>query len=71
MNLTAPAPVTPNDVTGELISLLEFIQKIRNKGTAQSNSDRRRTQALDKVFDEAEQTIHDLLQSIKEKGEVM
>jgi len=71
MNLTAPAPVTPNDVTGELNSLLEFIQKIRNKGTAQSNSDRRRTQALDKVFDEAEQTIHDLLQSIEEKGEVM
>jgi cytochrome c556 len=71
MNLTAPAPVTPNDVTGELNSLLEFIQKIRNKGTPLAHSDRRKQQALDQVFDEAEQTIHDLLKSIEEKGEVM
>ncbi len=71
MNLTAPAPVTPNDVTGELNSLLEFIQKIRNKGTPLAHSDRRKQQALDQVFDEAEQTIVDLLKSIEEKGEVM
>ncbi len=71
MSLTAPAPITPNDVTGELNSLLEFIQKIRNKGTPLAHSDRRKQQALDKVFDEAEETIHDLLASIEQKGEVI
>lgn len=71
MSLTAPAPVTPNDVTGELNSLLEFIQKIRNKGTPLAHSDRRKQEALDKVFDEAEETIQDLLASIEQKGEVI
>jgi len=71
MSLTAPAPVTPNDVTGELNSLLEFIQKIRNKGTPLAQSDRRKQEALDKVFDEAEETIQDLLTSIEQKGEVI
>ena len=71
MSLTAPAPVTPNDVTGELNSLLEFIQKIRNKGTPLAHSDRRKQEALDKVFDEAEETIQDLLTSIEQKGEVI
>ena len=47
MSLTAPAPITPNDVTGELNSLLEFIQKIRNKGTPLAHSDRRKQEALD------------------------
>lgn len=71
MSLTAPAPITPNDVTGELNSLLEFIQKIRNKGTPLAHSDRRKQEALDKVFDEAEETIQDLLASIEQKGEVI
>ena len=71
MSLTAPAPITPNDVTGELNSLLEFIQKIRNKGTPLAHSDRRKQQALDKVFDEAEETIQQLLASIEQKGEVI
>ena len=71
MSLTAPVPVTPTDVTGELNSMLELLQRIRGRGTAQSNSDRRKQEALDQVFEEAEDAIQELLQSIEQKGEVM
>jgi uncharacterized protein YcaQ len=71
MNLAAPAPVTPNDVTGELNSMLEFIQKLRKRPTALADSDRRKQEQLDKIFDEIEAEIQDLLDSIEEKGELM
>jgi hypothetical protein len=71
MNLTAPAPVTPNDVTGELNSILEFIQKIRNKPTPLAASDRRKQAAVDKVFGQAEDEIQELLSSIDKKGELI
>ncbi|MCH1541412.1 MAG: hypothetical protein L7S56_08310 [Candidatus Poseidonia sp.] len=71
MNLTAPAPVTPNDVTGELNSMLEFIQKLRNRSTPLANSDRQKQAELDKIFDEAEQEIRSLLRDIEEKGRVI
>jgi len=71
MSLTAPVPITPTDVTGELNSMLELLQRIRGRGTAQSNSDRRKQEALDQVFEKAEKTIQDLLHSIEQKGEVM
>ena len=61
MNLTAPAPVTPNDVTGELNSMLEFIQKLRKRETAKAGSDRRKQEQMDKIFEEVEEQIEDLL----------
>tara|TARA_Y100000766_G_C18713986_1_gene510474 strand:+ start:245 stop:766 length:522 start_codon:yes stop_codon:yes gene_type:complete len=71
MNLTAPAPVTPNDVTGELNSMLEFIQKIRKRETAKAGSDRRKQEQMDKIFEEVEEQVEDLLTSIERKGEIM
>lgn len=71
MNLTAPAPVTPNDVTGELNSMLEFIQKLRKRETAKAGSDRRKQEQMDKIFEEVEEQIEDLLASIEAKGNIM
>lgn len=71
MNLTAPAPVTPNDVTGELNSMLEFIQKLRKRETAKAGSDRRKQEQMDKIFQEVEEEVEDLLASIESKGDIM
>ncbi len=71
MNLSVPAPVTPNDVTGELNGMLEFIQKLRQRPTALADSDRRKQEQLDKIFDEVEAEIRNLLDSIENKGELM
>ena len=71
MNLTAPAPVTPNDVTGELNSMLEFIQKLRKRETAKAGSDRRKQEQMDKIFQEVEEQVEDLLASIESKGDIM
>ncbi len=71
MNLTAPAPVTPNDVTGELNSMLEFIQKLRKRETAKAGSDRRKQEQMDKIFEEVEEQVEELLASIERKGEIM
>lgn len=71
MNLTAPAPVTPNDVTGELNSMLEFIQKLRKRETAKAGSDRRKQEQMDKIFGEVEEQVENLLASIERKGEIM
>ena len=71
MNLTAPAPVTPSDVTGELNSMLEFIQKLRKRETAKAGSDRRKQEQMDKIFEEVEEQIEDLLASIEAKGDIM
>ena len=71
MNLTAPAPVTPNDVTGELNSMLEFIQKLRKRETAKAGSDRRKQEQMDKIFLEVEEQVEDLLASIESKGNIM
>ena len=71
MNLTAPAPVTPNDVTGELNSMLEFIQKLRRRETAKAGSDRRKQEQMDKIFEEVEEQVEALLASIESKGEIM
>ena len=71
MNLKAPAPVTPNDVTGELNSMLEFIQKLRKRETAKAGSDRRKQEQMDKIFEEVEEQVEELLASIERKGEIM
>jgi len=71
MNLTAPAPITPNDVTGDLNAMLEFIQKLRQRETAKAGSDRRKQEQMDKIFEEVEEQIEELLASIEVKGNIM
>jgi len=71
MNLTAPAPITPNDVTGDLNAMLEFIQKLRRRETAKAGSDRRKQEQMDKIFEEVEEQIEELLASIEVKGNIM
>ena len=71
MSLNAPAPVTPNDVTSELNSTLEIIEKLRSRSTPKAASDRAKQKELDKIFDAAEEEIRSLLKSIEAKGDIM